>query len=121
MSKEKPDAFDVKAEKEQVPTPGNPAPASVVPTTAPMTRLASFFIDEFRINAQHRRMSGVDAMLERAARAHGLKYTQEQEAILKQSGISPKNYRPLTKMKMRAARAMLTDIIKQSGDKFYVL
>lgn len=121
MSKEKPDAFDVKAEKEQVPSPGNPAPASVVPTTAPMTRLASFFIDEFRINAQHRRMSGVDAMLERAARAHGLKYTQEQEAILKQSGISPKNYRPLTKMKMRAARAMLTDIIKQSGDKFYVL
>ena len=121
MSDETPDAFNVKAEKDPVSSLGNPAPAPVVPTTAPMTRLASFFIDEFRINAQHRRMSGVDAMLERAARAHGLKYTQEQEEILKQSGISPKNYRPLTKMKMRAARAMLTDIIKQSGDKFYVL
>ena len=121
MSDETPDAFAVKAEKDPVPSPGNPAPAPVVPTTAPMTRLASFFIDEFRINAQHRRMSGVDAMLERAARAHGLKYTQEQEAILRQSGISPRNYRPLTKMKMQAARAMLTDIIKQSGDKFYVL
>lgn len=118
---EKPDAFDVKAEKEQVPTPGNPAPASVVPTTAPMTRLASYFIEEFRINAEHRRMSGVDSMLERAARAARMKYTPEQEAILKQNGINQKNYRPLTAMKMRTARALLMDIIKQSGDKPYVL
>ena len=121
MSKEIPEAFNVKAAKEQVPSPGNPAPTPVVPTTKQMTRLASFFIDEFRTAAQHRRMSGVDAMLERAARAASLKYTPEQEAILKQSGINPRNYRPLTPMKMRAARAMLTDIIKQSGDKFYVL
>ena len=121
MSKEKPDEFDVKAAKDPVPSPGNLAPVPVFPTTAPMTRLASFIIDEFRINAQHRRMSGVDEMLARAARAYGLKYTQEQEAILRQSGINTLNYRPLTKMKMRAARAMLTDIIKQSGDKFYVL
>lgn len=121
MSKEKPDAFDVKAAQDAVPSPGNPAPAPVVPTTAPMTRLASFIVDEFRINARHRQMSGVDEMLTRAARADGLKYTPEQEVILRQSGIDPKNYRPLAKMKMRAARAMLTDIIKQSGDKFYVL
>ena len=121
MSKEKPDAFDVKAAQDAVPSPGNPAPAPVVPTTAPMTRLASFIVDEFRINARHRQMSGVDEMLTRAARADGLKYTPEQEEILRQSGIDPKNYRPLAKMKMRAARAMLTDIIKQSGDKFYVL
>ncbi len=121
MSKEKPEEFDVKAAKEAVPSPGNSAPAPVIPTTAPMTRLASFIVDEFRINARHRQMSGVDEMLARAARAYGLKYTPEQEAILRQSGIDPKNYRPLAKMKMRAARAMLTDIIKQSGDKFYVL
>lgn len=121
MSDKVPDAFDVKPAKEQVPSPGNPAPSATVPTTAAMTRLASFFIDEFKTNAMHRRLSGVDAMLERAALADGLKYTQEQEAILKACGISPRNYRPLTKMKMRAARAMLTDIVKQSGDKFYVL
>ena len=121
MSEKKPDAFEPKAEKEQVPSPGNAAPSPVVPTTREMKRLASFFEDEFRINAQHRRMSGIDAMLERAARAASMKYTAEQEAILKQSGISKRNYRPLTKMKMRAVRAMLTDIIKQSGDKFYVL
>lgn len=121
MSKEKPDAFDVQAPEEQVPSTGNPAPAPVVPTTAPMTRLASFFVEEFRVNAEHRRMSGVDAMLERAGRAMRMKYAPEQEAILRQSGIGQLNYRPLTLMKMRAARAMLTDIIKQSGDKFYVL
>lgn len=121
MPKKKPEEFDVKAAQDAVPSPGNSAPAPVIPTTAPMTRLAAFIIDEFRINAQHRRMSGVDEMLARAARAYGLKYTQEQEAILRQSGINTLNYRPLTKMKMRAARAMLTDIIKQSGDKFYVL
>jgi len=121
MSEKVPDAFDVKPAKEQVPSPGNPAPAATVPTTAAMTRLASFFIDEFRTNAQHRRISGIDAMLERAARADGLKYSPEQEAVLKACGISPRNYRPLTKMKMRAARAMLADIVKQSGDKPYVL
>ncbi|MBQ6329287.1 MAG: hypothetical protein IJI35_09765, partial [Kiritimatiellae bacterium] len=121
MSEKTPEAFDVKPGKEQVPSPGNPAPAATVPTTAAMTRLASFFIDEFRTNANHRRQSGIDAMLERSARAASFKYTPEQEAILRACGINPKNYRPLTKMKMRAARAMLTDIIKQSGDKFYVL
>ena len=121
MSEKPPEAFDVKPAKETVPSPGNPAPAAVVPTPAPMTRLASYFIDEFRINAEHRRMSGVDSMLERAARAARMKYTPEQEAILKQNGINPKNYRPLTAMKMRTARALLMDIIKQSGDKPYVL
>ena len=121
MSDKKPDAFEPKAEKEQIPSPGNAAPSPVVPTTREMKRLASFFEDEFRVNAEHRRMSGIDAMLERAALAAGMKYTAEQEAILKQSGIGKKNYRPLTKMKMRAVRAMLLDIIKQSGDKFYVL
>ena len=121
MSEKIPEAFDVKQGKEQVPSPGNPAPAPTVPTTAAMTRLASFFIDEFRTNANHRRQSGIDAMLERSARAASLKYTQAQEAILKACSINPKNYRPLTKMKMRAARAMLMDIIKQSGDKFYVM
>ena len=121
MSEKPPEAFDVKPAKETVPSPGNSAPAAVVPTTAPMTRLASHFIDEFRINAEHRRMSGVDSMLERAARAARMKYTPEQEAILKQNGINPKNYRPLTAMKMRTARALLMDVIKQSGDKPYVL
>lgn len=121
MSEKTPDAFDVKQAKGPPPTAGNPAPAATVPTTAPLTRLASFLIDEFRVNAQHRRMSGVDAMLERSARAARLKYAPEQEAVLKECGINPRNYRPLTLMKMRAARAMLTDVVKQSGDKFYVL
>ncbi|MGN0843874.1 MAG: hypothetical protein ACI4QT_01485, partial [Kiritimatiellia bacterium] len=121
MPEKIPDAFNVKSAKEQIPSPGNPAPSATVPTTVEMTRLASFFIDEFRTAAQHRKNSGIDAMLERAARAARLKYTPEQEEILKKCGINRKNYRPLTLMKMRAARAMLTDIIKQSGDKFYVL
>lgn len=121
MSEKIPDAFDVRPAKEETPSPGGAAPSAQVPTTAPMTRLASFLMDEFRINAQHRRLSGVDAMLERAARAARMKYAPEQEAVLKECGISPRNYRPLTLMKMRAARAMISDVVKQSGDKFYVL
>lgn len=121
MSEKVPDAFEVKPAEEQIPSPGNPAPAAAVPTTDAMTRLASFFIDEFRTAVEHRRASGIDEMLARAARAARMKYTAEQEATLRNCGISTKNYRPLTLMKMRAARAMLTDIVKQSGDKFYVL
>ncbi len=96
-------------------------PAGNVPTTAAMSRLASRVLDEFRVNAEHRRLSHVDSMLEYAAMASKMKYSPKQISILQQSEIDPRNYRPLTQMKVRAAKAMLNDIIKQSGDKPYVL
>ena len=112
---------------ETKPEAGSPAsaaavvPASRVPTTAAMTRLAARVLDEFRVNAEHRRLSHVDAMLEYAAMSSKMRYSPNQVAILQQSGIDPRNYRPLTPMKVRAAKAMLNDIIRQSGDKPYVL
>ena len=95
--------------------------ATNVPTTAPMTRLASRVLTEFQTNAEHRRMSGVDTMLENAAMAAKLRYSPKQKEVFAALGIDPRNYRPLTLMKMRTARALLVDIVKQSGDKPYVL
>lgn len=122
MTQERQDPFKPNASDEPKAEAGfSPSRASVVPTTAAMTRLANRVIEEFRKNAEHRRLSNVDAMLEYAATASKMMYSQGQIDILRQCGIDPRNYRPLTPMKIRAARAMLNDIIKQSGDKFYVL
>lgn len=98
-----------------------PHSAPEVPTTAPMARLAARVMDTFRVNAEHRRVSGVDSMLEYAAMSAKMRYSPSQRAVLASCGIDPRNYRPLTAMKCRSARAMLTDIIKASGDKPYVL
>lgn len=95
--------------------------APEVPTTPAMRRLASWVTDRFRENRDHRRAAGVDAMLRYAADANGMRYSPSQVAVLAESGIDPRNYRPLTAMKVRSARAMLSDIIRQSGDKPYVL
>lgn len=98
---------------------GRPAPAA--PPSGPMDRLAARVMDVYRVNAEHRRLSGVDAMLEYAASSAKMRYSPQQRAVLAACGIDPRNYRPLTAMKVRSAKAMLTDIIKQSGDKPYVL
>ena len=118
---ERQDPFKTPDSNEPAATVGVPSRASNVPTTAPMTRLASRVIAEFQTNAEHRRLSGVDTMLEYAAQASKLRYSPKQKEVLASCGIDPRNYRPLTLMKMRTARALLTDIVKASGDKPYVL
>lgn len=92
-----------------------------VPTTGTMSRLANAVMSEFRRNANHRRSSGVDQMLAYCASSSSQEYNADQKDVLRRCGIDQRNYRPLTATKVRAANAMLTDIIKQSGDKPYIL
>ena len=122
MAEEAREPFVTARSEEPKAVPGAPpASAPVVPTTSSMTRLAAKVLDVFRVNSENRRQSGVVEMLENAARAARLRYSEKQKAVLDACGIDKRNYRPLTLMKMRTARALLTDIVKQSGDKPYVL
>ena len=120
MAEERTDPYETKPAQETAGV-GSVVGASEIPTTPAMRRLASWVMDQFRVNRDHRQLSGVDAMLQYAANANGMKYSPAQMAVLAESHIDPRNFRPVTAMKVRSARAMLNDIIRQSGDKPYVL
>ena len=92
------------------------AVAPTVPTTVPMTRLASFVTRAFHINAEHRRSSGVDDKLRKALLAQTCSYTPEQKDKMRRAGLSEDIYAPITAVKVRAAKAMLVDIFQSSGD-----
>lgn len=115
------DAFKPRAVPDEIPSRGNPAPASQVATTEPLMRLAAFVEDQFRINRDHRNSSGVNEKLEYAARCAKMKFSPRQEAILVDCKLNPKSYPPVTAMKNRSMMALLNDIIKSSGDKPYSL
>ncbi len=87
-----------------------------VPTTEPMTRLASFVTRAFHINAEHRRSSGVDEKLRKALLAQTCSYTPEQKDKMRRAGLSEDIYAPITAVKVRAAKAMLVDIFQSAGD-----
>lgn len=89
---------------------------SGVPTTEPMTRLASFVTDTFRRNAEYRRNAGVDERLRDALLAQTCRYTPEQEEKLRRAGVPKAVYAPITATKVRAAKAMLCDIFQTSGE-----
>ena len=91
------------------------------PENRAVSSLGSLAMDEFRRNMEHRHASGVEKMLEDAGMAANLKYTARQKAILAGYNIDERNYRPLTAMFMRAAKAALTKVLKSSGDKPYTL
>lgn len=92
------------------------APAAVIPTTYPMSRLADFVIRTFHTNADHRRSSGVDSKLRKALLAQTCSYTPEQKEKMRKAGISEDIYVPLSSVKNRAAKAMLVDIFQAAGD-----
>jgi len=89
---------------------------SGVPTTDPLTRLAAFVTDAFVTNAAHRRSSGVDDRLRHAIRMQTCHYTDEQLMKLKRAGIDSRVFVPVTATKVRAAKAMLSDIFNSSGE-----
>ena len=92
------------------------APAAVIPTTFPMTRLAAFVMKSFQTNADHRRSSGVDAKLRKALLAQTCSYTPDQKEKMRKAGITEDIYAPITSVKVRAAKAMLVDIFQSAGD-----
>lgn len=92
------------------------APAAVIPTTFPMTRLAAFVMKAFQTNADHRRVSGVDAKLRKALLAQTCSFTPEQREKMRRAGLSEDIFVPITSVKNRAAKAMLVDIFQSAGD-----
>lgn len=92
------------------------APAAVIPTTFPMSRIANFVQTAFRTNVDHRRSSGVDDKLRKALLAQTCSYTPEQKEKMRKAGISEDIYAPITAVKVRAAKAMLVDIFQAAGD-----
>lgn len=88
-----------------------------VPTTEPMTRLASYILSVFRVNRESRRQSGVDSHLIYALKAQAGEYNDEQKAKLIAAGMDPKVFTPVTSTKIRAAKAMLNDIFSSAGDR----
>lgn len=92
------------------------APAMVIPTTFPMSRLATFVMGQWRINVDHRKNSGVDARLRKALLAQTCSFTPDQREKMRKAGISEDVYAPITAVKVRAAKAMLVDIFQSAGD-----
>lgn len=92
------------------------APATVIPTTFPMSRIAAFVMKAFQTNVDHRRSSGVDDKLRKALLAQTCSYTPEQKEKMRRAGISEDIYSPITSVKVRAAKAMLVDIFQSAGD-----
>lgn len=94
---------------------------SSVPTTPAMCRLADYVMRTFRVNADHRRASGVDARLRHSLLAKTHQFTPEQIEKMKAAGIDPKVYAPLSATKISAAKAMLLDIFNSSADQPWTL
>lgn len=91
-------------------------PSASVPTTFPMTRLATYVLTAFRRNADHRRSSGVDHRLRKALLAQTCSFTPEQKEKMRRAGLSEDIYAPITTVKIRAAKAMLVDIFNSAGE-----
>ncbi len=81
-----------------------------------MSRLAARVMANWRTNVDHRMSAGVDAKLRKALLAQTCSYTAEQKEKMKRAGISEDVFSPITNTKVRAAKAMLTDIFQANGD-----
>ena len=92
------------------------APATAIPTTFPMSRLAQFVQQQWRTNVDHRKNSGVDRRMQKALLAQTCQFTPEQQEKMRKAGISEDVYAPITAVKVRAAKAMLVDIFQSAGD-----
>ena len=92
-----------------------------VPTTRAMESLAGLISAAFMVNAEHRRMSGVDRRLTEAKRACQLEYTPEEVSKLEKAGLSGDIYTPITDVKCRAANALLSNLFNAQAGKSWSL
>lgn len=95
--------------------------AVAVPTTVPMTMLASFVMRKFKENADHRMMSGIDAKLLECIQSARHVYSPEEKARFREANLPDDIYTPLCATKIRAALAQLTEIFTSPGDKPWCL
>lgn len=90
--------------------------------TTPMTSLACWVMDRYRENSDFRRSSGVDEKLNYCLRAQTCSFSTDQRAeLVKYFGkdVCDRIFTPITATKNRAAKAMLIDLINQSGDPLF--
>ena len=89
--------------------------------TVPMTMLANFVMENFRVNAEHRRKcdsSGrsAESRLVDAINAQTCSFTKDQVDKLLACGVSPKVFSPIVATKVRAASSMLTSVLSYGSD-----
>ena len=110
-------------------TPSNPQPVvsessdGTVPTTTPMTSMASYVMARFQENHDFRRRSGTSDRLNYCLRAQKCEFSQEQQdklvAMFGNRDLVSRIFVPITSVKNRAAKAMLMDLVNQSGSPLF--
>lgn len=105
--------------------PEPPADAVEFKQAEPMSRLARFVMETFRVARDSRQSSGVDARLEYALEANRCRFSERQLAALAKIGIPPSVAECLrtaiTSVKTRSAKALIGDLMAQSGDPLFDL
>lgn len=94
--------------------------------TRPMSALAGWVMQQFRQNVDHRKNCGPDGVsvemrLQDAIMAQTCKYSPESQARLAKAGIPKRVYAPITATKVRAAKAMLNDLVSAGGDPLFAM
>lgn len=92
--------------------------------TQPMSELARFVMDNFRVNSENRRDRGSNGVsvadrLTYSLMSASCTYNGRQTEALLQSGIDPKAYPPLTSTKIRTAKSMLVNLTNSGGEPLF--
>lgn len=90
----------------------------------PMKSLAQFVMRQFRINVDHRKTLGengvsVDMKLSDALLAQTCTHSAAAIEKMRRAGVPSRVYVPITATKVRAAKAMLLDLISSGGDPLF--
>lgn len=108
--------------------PGAPAmpvqEAKVFEQSQSMCSLAQYIMRQFRINVDHRKTIGpdgtsVEMRLSDALLAQSCRHSTSNLEKLKRAGVPSRVYVPITSTKVRAAKAMLLDLINSGGDPLF--
>lgn len=116
-------------------TPGEPSNVGVTAQnevsiekiqTKSMTSLAQYVRDQFRNAADYRKRpdaSGrsVEDHLRDSIMAQTCAFDAKARSILEAAGVNPKVFSPITAVKIRAAKSMLTSIVTFNGDPMFAL
>ena len=92
----------------------------------PMVSLAQYVMRQFRINVDHRKQIGADGTsvemrLSDALFAQTCRHSGSALEKLRRAGVPSRVYVPITSTKVRAAKAMLLDLINSGGDPLFAM
>ena len=92
----------------------------------PMASLAQYVMRQFRTNVDHRKTIGpdgtsVEMRLSDALMAQTCRHSGSALEKLRRAGVPSRVYVPITSTKVRAAKAMLLDLINSGGDPLFTM